>query len=260
MPAPELAVEAEAVVAPCQDPPGWRIERRDADELLGEAVVTTPVQGIGLLSWISVEPAAQGRGLARPLLGRALEVLSDHGACEVILYVDDDKPRRRARPHGRQPALRHQWLHRGRPAAFLHQTSPVGTRYRPGTLAPASSAPASHASTARTVIFVPTSRAARSARGSSNLPLPTVQHGSELWNAEPEGFVQAAQRWEAFGAALGKRHGELLRVITAVGAQWEGVARDAAIAHLNGLADRVERDRGRVEQIGPVLAQHADAG
>lgn len=47
LPAPELAVDAEAVVTPCQDPPGWRIEHRDADQLLGEAVVTTPVQGIG---------------------------------------------------------------------------------------------------------------------------------------------------------------------------------------------------------------------
>ncbi len=81
----------------------------------------------------------------------------------------------------------------------------------------------------------------------------------QLWDAEPEGFAQAAQRWEAFGTALGKRHGELLRVITAVGAQWEGEARDAAIAHLTERADRVERDRGRVEQVGPVLAEHAGA-
>lgn len=92
LPAPELPVDPAAVVTPSEDPPGWRIDRSDADELLGEAVVATPVQGIGLLSWISIEPAAQGRRLARPLLGRALAVLSEHGAREVILYVDDDEP------------------------------------------------------------------------------------------------------------------------------------------------------------------------
>lgn len=92
LPAPELPVDPTAVVTPSEDPPGWRIDRRDADELLGEAVVATPVQGIGLLSWIGIEPVAQGRRLARPLLGRALAVLSEHGAREVILYVDDDEP------------------------------------------------------------------------------------------------------------------------------------------------------------------------
>lgn len=90
--APELPVDAAAAVTPCQDPPGWRIERRDADQLIGEAVVTAPVQGIGSLSWISIEASARGHGLARPLLGRALEVLWEHGAREVILYVDDDEP------------------------------------------------------------------------------------------------------------------------------------------------------------------------
>lgn len=92
LPAPELSVDPTAVVTPSEDLAGWRIECRDTDRLIGEAVVTTPVQGIGLLSWISIEPAAQGRGLARPLLGRALAVLSDQGAREAILYVDDDEP------------------------------------------------------------------------------------------------------------------------------------------------------------------------
>ncbi|MQA16504.1 MAG: GNAT family N-acetyltransferase [Pseudonocardiaceae bacterium] len=91
LPAPEVPADAAAVVTSCQDPVGWRIERRDDGQLVGEVLVTTPVQRIGLLSWISVEPAARGHGLARPLLGRALEVLSDHGAREVILYVDDDE-------------------------------------------------------------------------------------------------------------------------------------------------------------------------
>lgn len=91
LPAPEMPVDRDAVVIERQEPTGWRIEQRDAGQLVGEVVVTAPVQGIGLLSWISIEPANRGRGHARPLLGRALEVLWDHGAVEVILYVDDDE-------------------------------------------------------------------------------------------------------------------------------------------------------------------------
>ncbi|MGH3679396.1 MAG: GNAT family N-acetyltransferase [Natronosporangium sp.] len=65
---------------------------RDDDTLLGEATIGLPVQGIGVLWWISVEPAARGRGLGKALLGSALDLLSGLGAQQVILYVDDDEP------------------------------------------------------------------------------------------------------------------------------------------------------------------------
>jgi ribosomal protein S18 acetylase RimI-like enzyme len=65
---------------------------RDGETLFGEATVGPPVQGIGVLWWISVEPAARGRGLGKALLGSALDLLSGLGANQVILYVDDDEP------------------------------------------------------------------------------------------------------------------------------------------------------------------------
>ncbi len=51
-----------------------------------------PGGDVGMLSWLHVAPAARGRGLGRALLGSALEVLTEHGAREAILYVDDDEP------------------------------------------------------------------------------------------------------------------------------------------------------------------------
>lgn len=65
---------------------------RDGAALLGETTIGLPVQGIGVLWWISVEPAARGRGLGRALLGSALDLLAGLGAQQVILYVDDDEP------------------------------------------------------------------------------------------------------------------------------------------------------------------------
>src|SRR5690606_18895309 len=65
---------------------------RDGATPLGEATIGQPVQGIGVLWWISVEPAARRRGLGRALLGSALDLLTELGAREVILYVDDDEP------------------------------------------------------------------------------------------------------------------------------------------------------------------------
>ncbi|HEY8472692.1 MAG TPA: GNAT family N-acetyltransferase [Natronosporangium sp.] len=65
---------------------------RDGTTLLGEATIGLPVQGIGVLWWISVEPTARGRGLGKALLGSALDLLHQLGAQQVILYVDDDEP------------------------------------------------------------------------------------------------------------------------------------------------------------------------
>ncbi|MGH3797075.1 MAG: alpha/beta hydrolase [Pseudonocardiaceae bacterium] len=81
----------------------------------------------------------------------------------------------------------------------------------------------------------------------------------ELWDAQPEVFAQAAARWAGFGARLGARHAELARTIDAVGAGWDGVARDAAITSLSRIADRIERDRALTEQIPPALREHCAA-
>ena len=79
-------------VTEIEDPPGKRLEVREDGELIAEATIGRPVAGIGVLWWISVVPAARGRGLGPALLGSALDLLTGLGADEVILYVDDDAP------------------------------------------------------------------------------------------------------------------------------------------------------------------------
>ena len=76
----------------CEEPVGKRLEVRDGGELLAEATIGRPVAGVGVLWWISVAPAARGRGLGRGLLGSSLDLLQGLGAREVILFVDDDAP------------------------------------------------------------------------------------------------------------------------------------------------------------------------
>jgi ribosomal protein S18 acetylase RimI-like enzyme len=63
-----------------------------AGATLAEATIGLPVGGIGVLWWISVEPAARGGGVGRALLGSALDLLAGLGAVGVILFVDDDEP------------------------------------------------------------------------------------------------------------------------------------------------------------------------
>ncbi|MEW1721199.1 GNAT family N-acetyltransferase [Streptomyces sp. NPDC093109] len=79
-------------VRDCEDPPGKCLEVREDGELLAEATIGRPVAGIGVLWWISVAPAARGRGLGPALLGSGLDLLQGLGAREVILFVDDDAP------------------------------------------------------------------------------------------------------------------------------------------------------------------------
>ena len=75
------------------DDSGWRIEVRRPDEtLLGDAQVSLAAPGLGVLWWIGVEPPHRGQRLSRFLLSSALDVLRQHGAHEVILFVDDDAP------------------------------------------------------------------------------------------------------------------------------------------------------------------------
>ncbi len=65
-------------------------------QVVAEATIGDPVDGIGVLWWIGVEPAACGEGLGMRLLGAALDLLAGLGAREVILYIDDDPERSRA--------------------------------------------------------------------------------------------------------------------------------------------------------------------
>jgi ribosomal protein S18 acetylase RimI-like enzyme len=75
------------------DPPGWQLHLRESDgTLVGEATIGRPVDGTGVLWWISTNPAHRGRGLGRRLLRQGLTRLAAEGAREVIAYVDDDAP------------------------------------------------------------------------------------------------------------------------------------------------------------------------
>ena len=78
------------VTAP--EPTKRSLQIRAGGAALAEATIGVPLDGIGVLWWIGVDPMARGRGLGRELLGCALDQLSALGATEVILYVDDDEP------------------------------------------------------------------------------------------------------------------------------------------------------------------------
>ncbi|MFE1443921.1 GNAT family N-acetyltransferase [Streptomyces sp. NPDC058739] len=92
LPLAGLPLAAHYEVRDCEEPPGKRLEVREGGELLAEATIGRPVAGIGVLWWISVAPAARGRGLGLGLLGSSLDLLQGLGAREAILFVDDDAP------------------------------------------------------------------------------------------------------------------------------------------------------------------------
>ena len=96
LPAPELPLATHAQVSPDPTNPGWLIQLRQPDRAdgpqLGEAQVSIPAPGLGVLWWISIDPAHRGQHLGRQLLGAALDTLHRQGAHEVILFVDDDAP------------------------------------------------------------------------------------------------------------------------------------------------------------------------
>jgi len=88
-----------AIVAPdiliidSETNPDWELMMRAPDgSLLGEARIGQPVDGIGVLWWITVAPAHRGQGLGRKLLGQCFSQLAAAGAREVIAFVDDDAP------------------------------------------------------------------------------------------------------------------------------------------------------------------------
>lgn len=80
---------AEVVV----ESPGRRLSLRDTSgDLVGEATIGCPVDGIGIVWCIGVEAAHRGRGMGRALLAQCFTELGDMGAREVITYVDAAAP------------------------------------------------------------------------------------------------------------------------------------------------------------------------
>lgn len=86
-------------------PEGHRIEVRRDGRTVADALIGTPIQGTGVLWWIGVEQAERGKGLGRALLGTALQELTDRGATETVLYVDDDAPQGDPRDRSAATAL-----------------------------------------------------------------------------------------------------------------------------------------------------------
>jgi hypothetical protein len=83
---------------PCEDPPGRRLRLHDTDgALVGEAVLGTPVGGVGVLWRISGDSAPLGQGPDRTVLRRCMSELAAEGAREVIACLHDDQPSDAAR-------------------------------------------------------------------------------------------------------------------------------------------------------------------
>lgn len=78
-----------------------------------------------------------------------------------------------------------------------------------------------------------------------------------LSQAQPDLVAQTATYWDTFGSRLDAQHQELTEVITTIDTGWDGDARDAALAYLVRIADRLDRGIGLVPQISPLLDQHA---
>ncbi|MGH3695542.1 MAG: GNAT family N-acetyltransferase [Pseudonocardiaceae bacterium] len=75
------------------DPTGWQLTLRDpGGTVSGEAIIGEPVDGIGVLWWITIAPHARRRGLGRALLNQCCAHLATNGAREMIAYVDDNAP------------------------------------------------------------------------------------------------------------------------------------------------------------------------
>jgi GNAT superfamily N-acetyltransferase len=91
--AADLPRVEETCVPPAARLPGWQVEVRAPDGTpLGGAHTGMAAPGLGVLWWIGVDEPYRGQRLGWSLLASALDVLHEHGAREVILFVDDDAP------------------------------------------------------------------------------------------------------------------------------------------------------------------------
>jgi ribosomal protein S18 acetylase RimI-like enzyme len=78
-----------------------RVEMTVAGEPVGEAELSVPAPGIGVVWWLEIEAEHRRRGYGRRLLRAARHVLAGAGAKETILFVDHDDPKHR----NRRPAI-----------------------------------------------------------------------------------------------------------------------------------------------------------
>jgi ribosomal protein S18 acetylase RimI-like enzyme len=78
-----------------------RVELTVGGEPVGEAELSVPVPGLGVVWWLEIAPGHRRRGHGRQLLRAARSVLAGAGAEDSILFVDHDDPEER----DRRPAL-----------------------------------------------------------------------------------------------------------------------------------------------------------
>ncbi|HSR25963.1 MAG TPA: GNAT family N-acetyltransferase, partial [Candidatus Eisenbacteria bacterium] len=71
-------------------PDYWVLSVLHCGEPIAEAHVELGRGGKGVVRWIAVAEAFQGRGLGRALFDQATGLLASRGADEVVLYVVDD--------------------------------------------------------------------------------------------------------------------------------------------------------------------------
>ncbi|MGP3973137.1 GNAT family N-acetyltransferase [Streptomyces sp. 8N114] len=92
LPAPQLPRADGVTVERSQDDlPYWQLTLCEGGRLVGEALISTPVDGCGALCWLGVEEHARGQGYGRRLLGSALTALHDLGASQVVLLLDAEE-------------------------------------------------------------------------------------------------------------------------------------------------------------------------
>ncbi|MER6735050.1 GNAT family N-acetyltransferase [Streptomyces puniciscabiei] len=89
LPAEPPTGKLSADVFPCDFPPGHRVVIREDSEPVAEAVVSMGPDRTATLYWLETMPGRRHRGLGRRLLGQALALLTEQGAAEVALVLDD---------------------------------------------------------------------------------------------------------------------------------------------------------------------------
>ena len=64
-----------------------------ANQAIGTASAWFDDAKIGRVHWVAIVPEFQGRGLAKPLIARVLQLLREHGHSRAILTTSQQRPR-----------------------------------------------------------------------------------------------------------------------------------------------------------------------